>query len=109
MSSAEFKNNSDLYATLFGLPKYYESGRITNLFGATQALGEISRPISLVDIDKLKAWEEDKREMKGLYDVEGSKIMKDINQNYWVSIGGSGFSVLWSVGVGSLESGKYPI
>jgi hypothetical protein len=109
-SSAEFDLNGDFYATMFGVPhKKIKNGICEIHPEAMDYWKKISMPLAEEDIGKLNAWEEYKTTISGLYQSNSTQIMVDVNNHYWVSINGTGWGCAWTVGLGSLESGKYPV
>lgn len=108
-SSAEFEINSNFMNTLFGMPHYFQSGHFVTGTAAYNFAKEISRPLAKEDIGKLNTWEENVKEISELYNPASTSIWVDKYNCYWVGIGGTGWACMWSVGLGSLESGKYPV
>lgn len=116
-SSAEFELNSLVSHSLFGIPKARLIptvwGTISGLTmeipsGTKEAWDRVSMKLESGDISKLSMWPEYREEICSLYNPDSTCLLKDVNSAYWVSIGGTGWGAMWSVGLGSLESGKYP-
>lgn len=114
-SSAEFELNSLISHTLFGVPKAIftpnEWGGLSYQIasGTAEAWAKVSRKINLDDINKLSMWQNYREDISGLYNPDSTCLLKDVNNVYWISIGGTGWGAMWSVGLGTLESGKYPV
>jgi hypothetical protein len=114
-SSAEFDINNQFGHAYFGFPlasiTINEDGS-RNLDWPTGGYDESLKrfqPISLVDIEKLSMWDDYREEINGMYQCGSTSIAKDKFGQYWISIGGTGWAYNWTVGLGTLESGKYPV
>lgn len=114
-SSAEFELNSLVAHSLFGVPKarfvpsQWGGLQMEIPSGTKEAWDKVSRKLESGDISKLSMWPEYREEICSLYNPDSSCLLKDVNNAYWVSIGGTGWGAMWSVGLGSIESGKYPV
>ena len=103
MSSTEFEINSNLNNLLFGAPKYFTSGQFLNVAESLKYKNNNSYILKYEDIDKLNTWNNYKSEIKSLYNPMSSVLQKDVNGQYWVSIGGTGWANLWTVNLGELK------
>lgn len=119
MGSGEFDANRRLHCMLHGISfvpteyiqrdGYVEAKTPPMTPEMIKAWKESCMPISVEDIKKLNTWDNYKEEMISMYPYSSTSIMKDITSGYWVCMGGTGWANMWSVELGSLESGKYPV
>lgn len=83
MSSAEFTLNNQIGSTIF-------------------PSGGFTRELNDSDLNKIKAWEDYKKEISDTYPISKACgcawLKKDSFGNQWVHLGGSGFCDLYSIG-----------
>jgi hypothetical protein len=114
-SSAEFGINNQFSHAYFGFPLVpivrREDGICEMTFptGVRKHWSDVSRPISKEDIGKLNMWDNYREEINGMYQQDSTSIAKDKFGQYWICMGGTGWAANWTVGLGTLESGKYPV
>lgn len=104
MSSAEFEINSNLMNTMFGYPKYFQSGKYLEL--NTKESNDRQQkqiPLKKEDIDKLGTWDEYKEQIKLFYNEQLTYLDKDINNQWWVICPGTGWGCMYTVSLGDLK------
>lgn len=97
-SSAEFELNSNTNHTLFNSPKFFVGGE---LICPLQL--EKYHEIKNDDISKLNMWLDYREEINQNYSGLNKYLKKDVNGQWWLTVGFTGGAVAYTVNLGEYK------